>query len=162
MQDAIPFRLTERAAKLREDARGLLVKYGLHDWEFGINRNVRRAGVCYYPTKRSPGRIEISAHFAERNSDAEVRDTLLHEIAHALVGPGHGHDAIWQAKCVEIGARPERCYGEAVDMPKGPWRAICPSCEKEYDRHRRPAKAPRWYCRPCGIGRGPLAWRKIG
>ena len=162
MQDRIPFRLSERAAKLREEARELMDRHGLRDWEFGINTNVRRAGVCHYPNRSSRGRIELSAHFAERNTDEAVRDTLLHEIAHALVGPRHGHDAVWRAKCVEIGARPERCYGEEVDMPKGPWRAVCPSCETEYDRHRRPANAPRWYCRPCGIGRGPLAWRKIG
>lgn len=162
MPDGIPFRLTDRAFKLREEARALMVNFGLEEWEFGINSNVRRAGVCYYPTRTTPGRIELSAHFADRNPDSEVRDTLLHEIAHALVGPGHGHDAVWQAKCMEIGARPERCYGEDVDMPKGKWRAVCPSCEREYDRHRRPAASPRWYCRPCGLGRGRLAWRMIG
>jgi predicted SprT family Zn-dependent metalloprotease len=162
MGDETPFRLSERARLIRDLAHQLMSLHGLHDWEFGINTNVRRAGVCYYPSRRGPGRIEISAHFAQRNSDDEVRDTLLHEIAHALVGHGHGHDAVWREKCLEIGARPERCYGEEIEMPKGAWRAVCPACETEYDRHRRPAAAPRWYCRPCGLKRGELNWRKIG
>src|SRR5580704_1150694 len=111
MADGIPFRLTERARWLRQEAHRLISLHELDEWEFGINTNVRRAGVCYYPTKNTRGRIELSSHFAERNSDEMIRDTILHEIAHALVGPGHGHDAVWQAKCVEIGAKPERCYG---------------------------------------------------
>jgi predicted SprT family Zn-dependent metalloprotease len=160
MEKSIPFRLTERAKQLRQESRRLMDLHGLIDWEFGINTNVRRAGVCYYPRNTSPGRIELSAHFVERNSDEEIRDTILHEIAHALVGPSHGHDAVWRAKCLEIGARPERCYGEGVEMPKGAWRAICPSCETEYDRYRRPAKRMGWYCRPCGKSKGLLAWRK--
>jgi predicted SprT family Zn-dependent metalloprotease len=162
MDKKVPFRLTERARQLREKARQLMLKHGLDAWEFGINTNVRRAGVCYFPNNSGAGRIEISAHFAERNSDEELQDTLLHEIAHALVGPRHGHDAVWQAKCIEIGARPERCYGDHVEMPKGRWRAICPSCETEYDRHRRPSKLRGWYCRTCGIKRGILAWSDAG
>jgi predicted SprT family Zn-dependent metalloprotease len=162
MADGIPFRLTERARWLRQEAHQLMSLHGLNEWEFGINTNVRRAGVCYYPTKNTRGRIELSSHFAERNSDEMIRDTILHEIAHALVGPGHGHDTVWQAKCVEIGAKPERCYGDEVEMPKGRWRAICPSCEAEYDRHRQPPKRMGWYCRPCGKNKGLLAWHKKG
>jgi predicted SprT family Zn-dependent metalloprotease len=160
MADGIPFRLTERAEKLRLLARQMMSLHGLSDWEFGLNSNVRRAGVCHFPTGLTPGRIEISAHFAECNSDEEIRDTLLHEIAHALVGPGHGHDSVWKAKCLEVGAKPIRCYGENVEMPKGAWRATCPSCETEYDRHRRPSKRMGWYCRPCGKMRGMLIWHK--
>jgi hypothetical protein len=45
----------------------------------------------------------------DRNGAEEIVDTILHEIAHALVGPRHGHDTVWKAKCTDIGARPERC-----------------------------------------------------
>ncbi len=158
MRNGIPFRLTERAAEIREMARRLLSQHGLSEWEFGINSNRRRIGVCFSPSGSFLGRIEISSHFAERNSDAEIRDTILHEIAHALVGPAHGHDAVWRAKCAEIGARPERCYGDEVEMPKGKWRATCRSCETEYDRHRRPASSMGWYCRACGLPQGLLVW----
>jgi predicted SprT family Zn-dependent metalloprotease len=153
-----PFRLTERAARIRDEARALLDAHGLRAWEFGFNANVRRAGVCFYPHRGEPGRIELSNHFAARNSDDEVRDTLLHEIAHALVGPGHGHDELWKAKCREIGARPDACYGAEVEMPPGRWRATCPGCATEFDRHRKPKRAEGWFCRPCGPTAGKLRW----
>ncbi len=153
-----PFRLTPRAATIRELAQGLIAKYHLADWEFGFNTNVRRAGVCFYPHRGQPGRIELSAHFAERNADEEIRDTILHEIAHALVGPGHGHDAAWRAMCITIGARPVACYGEEIEMPRGRWRAICPGCAMEFDRHRRPKRAGGWFCRLCGPNAGKLRW----
>ena len=35
--------------------------------------------------------------------DEEVKNTLLHEIAHALVGPGHRHNRVWRQKAREIG-----------------------------------------------------------
>src|SRR5262249_22972175 len=129
-------------------------------WEFGFNSNVRRAGVCFYPHNGEPGRIELSVHFAAHNTDEEIRDTLLHEIAHALVGGGHGHDSVWKAKCREIGARPEACYGEDVEMPRGRWRALCPGCARGFDRHRRPARMSGWFCRDCGPSAGKLHWEE--
>ena len=158
MTAEIPFRLTTRADRIREEARALLDAHGLSTWEFGFNANVRRAGVCFHPHGGEPGRIELSIHFAARNSDDEVRDTLLHELAHALVGPGHGHDAVWKAKCRAIGARPEACYGEETAMPRGRWRATCPGCATEFDRHRRPKRVEGWFCRPCGPNAGKLRW----
>src|SRR5262249_59568628 len=70
-------------SRARELAARLMAEHGLGRWEFGFNNNVRRVGVCHYPTRARPGRIELSRHFVERNPEAEVRDTLLHEIAHA-------------------------------------------------------------------------------
>lgn len=156
--EAPPRREPEAIAAARAAAARLMAEFGLGGWQFGFNSNVRRAGVCRYPTPTRPGRIELSRHFVARNAPAEVLDTILHELAHALVGPRHGHDAVWKAKCVEIGAKPERCYGEQVEMPKGRWRAVCPGCQKAFDRHRRPPRATGWYCKPCGKDRGPLTW----
>lgn len=156
------FRLSERAAAVRDLARRLMDEHGLTDWEFGLNTNVRRAGVCFYPRRGGPGRIELSAHFVERNGDDEVRDTILHEVAHALVGPGHGHDAVWRAMCVRVGARPQRCYGAEIDMPAGRWRAECPGCGQTFHRHRRPKPAAGWFCRSCGKDRGVIRWHEAG
>ena len=36
-------------------------------------------------------------------------DTLLHEIAHAIVGPGHAHDAVWQTAARRIDCKAKRC-----------------------------------------------------
>lgn len=140
----------------------LMAQHGLTEWQFGFNFNKRRAGVCRYPSRGKPGRIELSKHYILRNPADAVRDTILHEIAHALVGHGHGHDEVWKAKCVEVGARPERCYGEEVEMPRGRWRATCGGCGREHDRHRRPKRMTEWYCRKCGKERGTLRWVVVG
>lgn len=132
-------------------AVALIQHHGLRGWTFGWNRRKTAMGLCRYEEKR----IELSAYFVARNSVAEIHDTLLHEIAHAIVGPTHGHDEVWQAKCQEIGGVPRRC-GQA-DMPKGRYQAKCPGCAKMFHRHRRPRRA-KYYCRPCGPQDGALIW----
>jgi predicted SprT family Zn-dependent metalloprotease len=157
--EAPPRRVPEELTRARDTATRLMAEHGLRDWVFGFNKNVRRAGVCKFPTATRPGRIELSGHFVLRNPWAEVLDTILHELAHALVGPKHGHDAVWRAKCVELGARPERCFGGEVEMPTGRWRAACPRCAKTFDRHRRPKRLTGWFCKGCGPEAGKLTWQ---
>lgn len=112
-------------------------------------------GLCVYHRRT----IELSIHFVERNPEEEIRDTVLHEIAHALVGHRHGHGPVWQEKCLEIGARPVRC-GQA-EMPEGQWKARCGSCGKQFDRHRKPRRLRGWFCQACGPDRGKLVWRTV-
>jgi predicted SprT family Zn-dependent metalloprotease len=136
-------------------ARSLLAAFGLHDWAFAFNRRKCAMGLCLYGSKT----IELSVHFIQRNGPEAIRETLLHEIAHALVGPGHGHDRVWQAKCLEIGARPERvCF--AVNMPEGRWQARCGGCGLVHSRHRRPKWMVGWHCIHCGRERGKLVWQQ--
>lgn len=71
-------------------------------------RMTRGFGHCFQQLKL----IKLSIPLTEINSVEHVRDTILHEIAHALVGAGHGHDWLWKAKCRQIGAKPERTYSE--------------------------------------------------
>jgi predicted SprT family Zn-dependent metalloprotease len=110
-------------------------------------------GLCVYSRRT----IELSIHFVERNPEEEIRDTILHEIAHALVGHRHGHGPVWKKKCLEIGARPVRC-GQA-EMPAGQWKASCGSCGKKFDRHRKPKRLRGWFCQNCGPDLGKLEWR---
>jgi predicted SprT family Zn-dependent metalloprotease len=143
-----------RRLAVRQLALGLMSRHGLLDWTFAFNRRKRAMGLCRYGEKR----IELSIHLVDRNGPHEVLDTILHEIAHALVGPRHGHDAVWRAKCREVGARPRRCSD--ADMPEGRWQARCGGCGQVFSRHRRPKRLKGWFCRPCGPERGRLAWQE--
>ena len=142
-----------RRVEVRNLALELMARHGLEGWKFAFNRRKRALGLCRYGTKS----IELSIYLVDANDGEEVRDTILHEIAHALVGPGHAHDAVWKAKCLEVGAKPARC-GEA-DMPEGRWKASCPACGIGFSRHRRPKRLRGWSCKACGPERGKLTWR---
>ena len=142
-----------RASQL---AHELMAAHGLRGWTFAFNRSKRDMGLCRY----GPKVIELSVHFVARNSAAAIRDTLLHEIAHALVGPGHGHDAVWKQACLRVGAKPQRVSFE-VDMPDGRWQARCTSCGVVHHKHRKPKRMFGWFCVHCGTKRGKLTWLAV-
>src|SRR5215210_5656070 len=88
-------------------AGDLMRQHGLLDagWTFAFDHARRRFGKCDYTHRQ----ITLSRTLALLNNLDEVRDTILHEIAHALC-PDAGHGARWRATCRRIGAKPERCY----------------------------------------------------
>jgi predicted SprT family Zn-dependent metalloprotease len=141
-------------------ARTMMNEHGLSGWAFTFDRAKRRAGNCNHTWKK----ISLSYYYVSSdNSDEDIKDTILHEIAHALAGPGHGHDAYWKSICRRIGAKPKRCYGNDVVMPTGRYKAVCDSCKKEYYKHRRPKRLDSWFCRKCKSNcwpeRGRLVWQ---
>lgn len=85
--------------------RELMRLHGLNDWAFAINGRITKTlGYCCYSKKE----ICVGAEISHHAPDDFLRDIILHEIAHALT-PKHGHDAVWAAKCIEIGlANPSR------------------------------------------------------
>jgi hypothetical protein len=67
----------------------------------------------------------------------QVTDTILHEIAHALtLGDGHGY--AWKRKCIEIGAKPERCYTNKDTVFTMRYQAICGGCNAVYQKTDKP------------------------
>lgn len=137
-----------------------MARHGLTDWKFRLDSAKRRAGCCNY-TYRT---ISLSRHYVLLNPVESIRDTILHEIAHALVGPGHHHNEVWKAKCVEIGAKPVRCYSDATTaMPEPKWLAVCAGCLTEFKRHKRPARNRMVWHGKCGKEKGQLTFtcRKV-
>jgi predicted SprT family Zn-dependent metalloprotease len=122
-------------------ARKLLDTHGLHFWQFEFNRQKRSLGLCYFPSPSYPGRISLSKHFIELNSHEKIRETLLHEIAHALSWERHrykGHGKIWKEIARQIGCVPERCCNDTdLIMPEivhhTIYTATCSLCSKLHD-----------------------------
>jgi hypothetical protein len=85
----------------RDLAIHLMTKHGLIEkgWTFGFDNARKRLGVCVY----APKRISISRFMAPAATWDEVQQTMLHEIAHALVGHDAAHGPIWKAKAASIG-----------------------------------------------------------
>ncbi len=81
--------------------RAKLDEHGLKDWHVRITTDPNQPflGLCVYKDKT----IIINAHHVDIHPEAEVKNTNLHEVAHAIVGPGHGHDEVWTDKAREIG-----------------------------------------------------------
>lgn len=116
-------------------AEELVREHGLRGWKVGLDRARTRAGVTRFATRE----ITLSAPLTRLHSSTMVRDTVLHEIAHALVGPRHGHDRAWKATAVRIGASPQRCLPEGAPTLAGAWVGTCPAGH-EVTRHRRPTR----------------------
>ena len=129
-------------------ALDLMDEHRLDDWAFRWGRGKRTLGSCNYTTKT----ITLSIYYVEMNDAAHVRDTILHEIAHALAGRESGHGSKWKEVCRAIGADPTR-VDHTAKLPDAPYEIVCTMCERVVaSRHRRvrAATLKRMGCRACG------------
>lgn len=118
-----------------------LIQAHVPGWTLGFDNSVRRFGICYYKTKH----ISLSSHLVALNNSIDVRDVVLHEIAHAIAGYKAGHGSLWRQVAQRLGCTSTRCYGSHVVVPVGKWIAMCPNCSKVFRRVRPPHRA-----RSCG------------
>jgi predicted SprT family Zn-dependent metalloprotease len=130
-------------------AKELFEKHGLQRWRFSFDSSKRRFGVCRW----SRGEIQLSRRLVELNDEPKVRDTLLHEIAHALCPRGAHHGPEWYAKAVEIGCDGNRCYKtDDVVLPTSPWVGTCPGGH-EFPRYKMPRGERKYSCNKCSPGK---------
>lgn len=132
-------------AEARTLALQLMNEHGLQRWTFRIDKSKVRFGYCNW----RHGRISLSGPLTELNNLDKVRDTILHEIAHALT-PFQDHNATWKLKAQSIGANPMACYNTTdVKLPPSPWHAICPKCRRDIKRYRmsKTLLTEKHYCR---------------
>lgn len=130
-------------------ARSLLNEHGLPNWTVGLDRAKARAGAAHFGRRR----ITLSGPLTRLHDEDDVRDTILHEIAHALVGPDHGHDAVWKAKAREIGASDSRCFSSEAARQLAPFVGVCPAGH-EVRRHKRPTRV--FSCPRCSSSFDPV------
>lgn len=140
---------------IASEARGLMNDHGLGHWVFQWDRAVQRMGMCDYRRQI----ISLSEVLALRTPLSEVRDTILHEIAHAMAGPQAKHGPIWRATALRIGCNGKRCYdGSAVEPVPGKWQAVCAGCGRTFHKHRMVNPHRQRSCRRCGPVLGLLKY----
>ena len=95
-------------------AESLIKKHlggGENNWTFKFDNARKRFGCCKWGGGLYT--ISLSKHLTSLNDESQVRDTILHEIAHALDVNDRGysnHDANWRQIALSIGCNGERCY----------------------------------------------------
>ena len=124
-------------------ARALLREHGLEDWQVTLDRAKTRAGSCRFHTRT----ITLSRALTELHSEAEVRETILHEIAAARLATAPGG----------IVPPPPRCPAPDVRRPfRRPTSSSGPTAARRHRCHR--SIPPRWpnfvaaACRSAAIG----------
>jgi predicted SprT family Zn-dependent metalloprotease len=136
----------DRARQLGEELidQHLNCRRGQGTWTLVFDHAKRRLGQCDYQVRE----IHLSKPLVLANEEHIIRNTILHEIAHALAGCAVGHGPEWKRVCVAIGALPVRCrpLGD-ITMPTAPYAMECPSCGSEYPRYRKPKG--QFVCTPC-------------
>lgn len=104
-------------------ARALMNKHGLNDWALKLDRSKSHAGVCCYDEQV----IQLSRVFILSNkaTKEKIDDVILHEIAHALVGPiTPDHGKPWQDMAKSIGCSAKR-YVAPFAHPKWRFQCVC-------------------------------------
>ena len=135
-------------------ARSLMAEHGLTDWTFKWDRSVNRLGNCNH-TDRT---ISLGVPYVEANGYMDVKDTILHEIAHALAGFKAGHGWVWKAVCKEIGAEPSRLGHHTVRLAPYKYVVVCIGCGTVLGhRHRRRKNA---YHMPNGFMCGRVEYQE--
>ena len=120
---------------------------GHEKWEWGGFNNKRaNCGECYVALGHR--KIMLSKHYVIANPEENVRNTILHEIAHALDTEERGdswHDEHWRKWCRFVGCREERINDKAIVKYK--YNDAC--CGSKFGRHRISSNHS-YSCSSCG------------
>jgi predicted SprT family Zn-dependent metalloprotease len=125
-------------------ARNLMDKHGLAHVPLKWSRGKKSMGhTSFCRETLEVQSISLSRLFVEVLTDEEIIDTILHEIAHALVGIRAGHGPVWKAKARELGATPKAGF-KATATPTPKYTTRCPK------GHRRTANRLPLRVKSCG------------
>lgn len=132
--------------RILKQAREIMDIHGLQSWRLVMDNAKRRLGCCKYNRKI----ITLSQRHIETSQEVDIIDTVLHEVAHALVGPNNGHNSAWRAMCVKIGAKPKVCKSVSDNFhDDAPFVAECKPCKNKWERYKRPPVNASYRCPRC-------------
>lgn len=117
-------------------------------WSFTIMNSVKKLGECVYRDKQ----IRVSRKLINEGSDDEVIETIRHEVAHALAGPGVKHGKQWKDIALRLGIK-NPGPTKAVSYTCHKYEVVCSICDKVLQEraNRMPqARLQRSYCKSCG------------
>jgi predicted SprT family Zn-dependent metalloprotease len=139
-------------------ARNIMDTYGLSEWDFKFCNGKQLHGKANL-TQKIISISKIHAQYEQNNK--AIKDTILHEIAHALDYNTRGfsnHDVQWKKIARMIGCVPSsRGYGistlpfSSKELCK--FIGTCPNCSKIYYRNRRKKVACGICCKKYSHGR---------
>ena len=93
----------------------VMIKNNLDKWTVKVHSRRKALADCSSKLKT----IRFSKHFLCIANREQLEGVTLHEIAHALVGPGHGHDTVFKQKCTELGvdSKYANAKAEGISLP---------------------------------------------
>lgn len=144
-----------------EYAKHLLRSTGLaaKGWTFAWNNHKRSFGLCSYSKKT----IYLSRFNFPHVPAKHTRDTIIHEVAHAIAGPRAKHGPEWKAVMRAFGIRnPKACSKgnkvlDEAHKRAASWKVYCQTCNWEQPRHRRPKASYFVGNRICAGCRNPVS-----
>ena len=119
------------------------------DWRIALDTSPRRAGSCAHAART----IYLAVGHCLIAPNDEVTDTILHEIAHAIAGARHGHDAHWRRIAAALGCSAKRCTSETHTATR--WIGKC-GCTKPHHRQVLTRRTRGARCLRC---HEPISWR---
>lgn len=119
-------------------------------WSFGFDNGKRRYGICNYEKKK----ITLSRYYVTSPQVTldDVKNLILHEIAHVLAGSGAAHGPRWKRIAKRIGCDGST-YIKGIFIPMGYW-LHCRCCaegskyRKQYFRKIK-LKKDKHVCKEC-------------
>lgn len=93
-------------------AEETLAEYLSAEWTVGLAHSRQWAGQCRYTTKQ----IVLSVEYVSHHNETDVHDVIIHEVAHAILGPKAGHGPEWRKLARQMGGTGRE---KAKQMPEG-------------------------------------------
>jgi len=128
-------------------AETMMLRHGLINWKLKFDNADRRGGRAHFGLIKF---ISISRKMVNAISTVswpEIKNVILHEIAHGVAGVQHGHDASWKAVAKSIGCTADRCHTLQFGTAKYVLKCGCTAWRKP----RKPKKylSGTYRCRTC-------------